>query len=89
MENTKHVNPFEDVHKKAQAAKDRARKVREEDTELRDRNEQRKAAAEDAKDKTHARLVNPWQDPRPTLLSVLQRSRKGAEAEEIHSDGHP
>ena len=52
MEDTTHVNPFEDVHKKAQAAKDRARKVREKDTELRERNEHRKAAAEDAKNKT-------------------------------------
>ena len=89
MENTKHVNPFEEVHKKAQAAKDRARKVREEDTELRERNEQSKAASEDAKDKTHARLVSPGQDPRPTLLSPLQRSRNGVEAEEIHSHEHP
>ena len=52
MENTTHVNTFEDVHKKAQAAKDRARKVREKDTELRERNERREAAAEEAKNKT-------------------------------------
>ena len=88
MENMKHINPFEDVHKKAQAAKDRARKVREEDTELRERNEHRKAAEEDARTRP-ARPAILGEDSRPTLLSLLQRSRKDAEAEEISFRGHP
>ena len=52
MENQKYVNPFEEVYKKARAAKDRARKVKEEDTVLRERNTQQAIAAADAEKKT-------------------------------------
>ena len=37
MENKEYVNPFEDVHKKAKALKDRARETSKKDAELRER----------------------------------------------------
>jgi len=53
VENNQYVNPFEDVYKKVQALKDRSRKIREKDTELRERNKQQVAAAsEDTEKKT-------------------------------------
>jgi hypothetical protein len=56
MENKSYVNPYEDVHRKARAVNDHARKIREEETETRERNTQRAiaaaAAAEDAGKKT-------------------------------------
>ena len=49
METKQYVNPFEEVHQKVQAYKDRARKIREGDTELRERNTRQTATADDAK----------------------------------------
>jgi hypothetical protein len=52
MEDKPYVNPFEDVHRKAQASHDHARKVREEDMVVRERNARREATAEDDTKKT-------------------------------------
>lgn len=46
MDNKPYVNPFENVHKKVQALKDQARKVKEHDAEMRERNQQEAASAE-------------------------------------------
>ncbi len=52
MEKKQYVNPFEDVHQKVQAFKDLARKAKERDTELRERNTRQSAAAEDTEKTT-------------------------------------
>ena len=46
MESKKPLNPFEDVHKKAQDAIDHAREVREKEAELRKKKAEEKAVRE-------------------------------------------
>jgi len=49
MENKKPLNPFQEVHERARKAADRAREVREKDSELR----KKKVAEEAARDGAH------------------------------------
>lgn len=48
----KPVNPFEEVHKKALAARDRFRKTREEEAALRPKAGEREEAARDEKERS-------------------------------------
>jgi hypothetical protein len=47
MADKPYVNPFEDVHKKALAVRDRTRKIREEEAGARAKAEERERAAKD------------------------------------------
>ena len=62
MEEKTYVNPFEDVHKKAQAAHERLRQVREKDLLIR---ETQQAAESDAREKHQ--LGRPWPLTRKTF----------------------
>jgi hypothetical protein len=50
MADKPYINPFEDVHKKALAVRDRTRKTREKEAEFRAKAEEREEAAKDKKE---------------------------------------
>ena len=50
MADKPYVNPFEDVHKKALAARDRTRKIKETEAVVRAKAERREEAAKDEKE---------------------------------------
>jgi|SRR5208282_6910238 len=57
MASKKYVNPFQDVHEKAQAAIDHARRVREEEAERRKKNAEEEAARENVVPRRKLRIV--------------------------------
>ncbi len=52
MADQPYVNPFEDVHKKALAVRDRTRKIREQEAGLREKAEKLEEAIRDEKEPT-------------------------------------
>jgi hypothetical protein len=52
MADQPYVNPFEDVHKKALAVRERTRKIRQKEAGLRAEDEEREKSARDEKDST-------------------------------------
>ncbi|MFZ0704560.1 MAG: hypothetical protein WAM71_03070 [Candidatus Korobacteraceae bacterium] len=52
MTDKPYVNPFEDVHKKALAARDHTRKIREKEAEVRAKREEREEAPKNEKEAT-------------------------------------
>jgi hypothetical protein len=51
MADQPYVNPFEDVHKKSLAVRDRTRKIREKEAGLRAEDEEREKSTRDEKDR--------------------------------------